>query len=461
MSVSQNDKMKIDKKIFAWIVAIFVPIVILLIPETEIFSLQIKLFLAITVFGIVVMCFELMDYMVPALLIPLAYYLCKVSSAAVAFGAWTSYLPWMFLGMFIITECFERIGLISRVAYWCVVKIGGGFKGLAISVLVAGIILSLVLPGGNAFVPLAMFVLGICRANGWECTKESTVLMMYAMLSTYTASKFLLGPSFLLMARMVGVTEGVTFFRFLYHSAIFIVWMILIALLIWFLIKPEGNMHSQKYFVEKYKEMGKMCSDEKKGSFVAILLVLGIFTMSIHKIDMGWLFVLGACLLYFPGIKIGHAEDIKKVNFTMPFFVAACISIGNVATSLGIGQIIADLVVPHMEGLSITGVYLCIWFFLCVANFVMTPFALIASFTVPVVDITSSMGIPVLPTLYCFGYATSQILLPYEYVAYLLMFSFGTMTMKNFVKVYGSKLALSGIFLACCVIPYWKFIGIL
>ena len=47
-------------------------------------------------------------------------------------------------------------------------------------------------------------------------------------------------------------------------------------------------MPSKDYFKEKYAEMGKMSSDEKKASVIALVLVALIMTTSIHGIPMGW-----------------------------------------------------------------------------------------------------------------------------------------------------------------------------
>ena len=158
---------KINKGlVLKWLITVIVPIIIWMIPVTEAFTPQIKTFLVITVFSIFTIAFELMPTIVPSIFMPMLYLLFGVAPAATIYSSWADVMPWMFLGILTIANTFQRVGLVDRIAYWCITKIGGGFKGLAIAVLIAGILLSVVLPGGNAHAPLIFCVYGICLAMG-------------------------------------------------------------------------------------------------------------------------------------------------------------------------------------------------------------------------------------------------------------------------------------------------------
>ena len=52
-------------------------------------------------------------------------------------------------------------------------------------------------------------------------------------------------------------------------------------------------------------------------------------------------------------------------------------------------------------------------------------------------------------------------MVPDEYAIYLIYFSFGMLTMKDFVKFFSTKMVLAFIFLVVLVIPYWTLIGLL
>lgn len=91
----------------------------------------------------------------------------------------------------------------------------------------------------------------------------------------------------------------------------------------------------------------------------------------------------------------------------------------------------------------------------------MTPFALLAALSAPLTQLSINMGINYLPVWYTLYHSTSLFILPYEYVAYLFMFSFGMMKTKDFIKVYSAKSICLVIFILVIAIPYWKLIGIL
>ncbi len=455
---------KINKGlVLKWLITVIVPIIIWMIPVTEAFTPQIKTFLVITVFSIFTIAFELMPTIVPSIFMPMLYLLFGVAPAATIYSSWADVMPWMFLGILTIANTFQRVGLVDRIAYWCITKIGGGFKGLAIAVLIAGILLSVVLPGGNAHAPLIFCVYGICLAMGWGKSKEATVLMMYVLLGTYTTIKFFLSPYLFLTAKLGAPYElgEMNFFTFLYHNWIFIIWLVLAAILIYKLIGPEGNMPSKDYFKEKYAEMGKMSSDEKKASVIALVLVALIMTTSIHGIPMGWCFVLMACVMYLPFIRVANEDDIKDVRYSIVFFVAACMTIGSVGTEVGVGQLIANAILPYMHGIGETTFMFLVLVLGGLGNFVLTPLAILATLTAPITQLAAELGIPHLPVWYTLMTSTNLIVLPYEYIAYLFTFSFGLMSMKDFIKVYSIKSICMIIFTLVVALPWWRFIGIL
>ena len=80
-----------------WLAAIILPAMILLVPESEALTLQIKLFLAVTLCAILIFALELMDNVIPALMLPLFYYALKLVPLATAFQPWTTTIPWMCL----------------------------------------------------------------------------------------------------------------------------------------------------------------------------------------------------------------------------------------------------------------------------------------------------------------------------------------------------------------------------
>ena len=84
-----------------------------------------------------------------------------------------------------------------------------------------------------------------------------------------------------------------------------------------------------------------------------------------------------------------------------------------------------------------------------------------AGFTAPITQLALDLGIKPLGAIYVLFNTLDQIVLPYEYVNYLMFFSFGVITMKDFFKIMSTKLIFGAVFLAIILIPYWNLIGVL
>jgi len=106
----------------------------------------------------------------------------------------------------------------------------------------------------------------------------------------------------------------------------------------------------------------------------------------------------------------------------------------------------------------IFGSVFAIIFFL---NFLMTPTAIGALFAAPLAEISVALGMGALPFMYCLVSCSEVILLPYEYVAYLVIYAFGMMHMKDFIKLHAMRLVVFLVFYLFLLVPYWGLIGIL
>lgn len=437
---------------------------VLLIPESAVVSSSLKTFLAITIFCILLIAFDLMPITIPCILLPVAYIIFQVAPAEAVFSGWAKSTPWMFLAVFVIANALTRVGLLERIAYWSMARIGGSFLRLAILVLVLGIALSLALPGGNAHVPLFFFVIGVCQAMGWNKSKETSLLLVYTYLGTYTTIKFFLNPYIFLIANMQQSTaslENVGFTTYLFHNAVFLLWLVIAAFAAYKILKPEGKMQSKTYFQEKHKSLGAMTLEQKRAVAITILLLALIMTTNLHHIEMGWCFVLICCLMYFPGIGMGTQEDIKKANYGMVFFVAACMSIGSAGVAVGLGSLVSSILTPYMGQLGVTGFFLVILLMGFFGLFFMPPLAILAVFTAPLTQIAVDLGINPLPVWYTISISTNLLVFPYEYAAYKFGFSYQLIEMKDFVKVYLTKALMLIAFTMLVALPYWRFIGLL
>lgn len=204
-----------------------------------------------------------------------------------------------------------------------------------------------------------------------------------------------------------------------------------------------------------------MSREEKISAVAVVIIFLYIVTANLHKQDMAYIFVLLPAVLAFPVFGVVKKEDIDSINFKFVVFLVTCMSIGFVAASTGISDTIVSLVFPAMEQMGSYGVIVTTWLLAVLVNFALTPLAAMASFGVPITDIALSLNMQPYAILYAFNNGLDQVLFPYEYAIYLIYFSFGMLTMKDFVKFFSTKMVLAFIFLVVLVIPYWTLIGLL
>ena len=77
--------MSTSKKI-QWGLSLGIPIILLFMP----IQYNIKVFFMITIFGILAVAFDLMDKLVPSLLMPSLYVLLGVADSATVYSSWAS-----------------------------------------------------------------------------------------------------------------------------------------------------------------------------------------------------------------------------------------------------------------------------------------------------------------------------------------------------------------------------------
>lgn len=453
----------IDKKnTLYWIVTIALPLIIMLFPTGDEFTPQIRKFIAVTLAAILIFAFEILPQLIPSLLLPISYVLLNLAPSAAVFGPWSTHIPWMFLGGILLANCLENIGLLRRIAYWCIIKSGGTYNRILYGIMFAGIIINLLIPA-QATIPLAAFTYGICMAMGLGKSKESAGIMLTGAFAALLPLFFFYNPNFAIIqsagAQVYPVT--ITWLQYFIHNVPNILWAFFCVFLISKVFKPSKPINCKDYVTEEYKKLGPLTTAEKKGIFVTGLLIAFLLTGGLHGINIGWGFALAACLLYFPGINIGSDSDIKRINFSLLFFVTACMSIGSVANVLGLGKMLANSVMPLMESSGTTGTIVLVWLLCVIANFLMTPLAIMAAFTAPLSQIALNLGIDPVAFFYTIFQGVDQIVLPYEYALVLIFFSFGLINIKDFVKMFSLKMFLNLIFIVGILIPWWKLVGLI
>ncbi len=219
----------------------------------------------------------------------------------------------------------------------------------------------------------------------------------------------------------------------------------------------------KEYFQTEAEKLGKITVKEKKAIVLLAFVMIYMFSQPFHGLGIEYAFMLAPLIAFFPGVNLGTTKTLQSLPFEMLFFVAACAGIGTVGMSIGLDGLVSAVFVPIVAEFSNIGFLFGVIILCVAANFLMTPIAMYAALPAALITAATVAGIAVEPTsiLYTVFLGGDFLFLPYQYANYLIMFSFGVMTMKDFVVTQTVKVFLLILFILVCIYPYWSLIGIL
>lgn len=454
------------KSLISWIITLVLPIIILLIPTSESFTPQIRTFFAITLMGIAMFCFDEVDNAIAGILMMLLYIIANIAPSSTVFAAWTNDIPWYILATLLLVNILDNTTILKRIAYHCIIWTGGTYKGIIFGITITAMLSIIIVPGTWTSMAVAAITLSIIKSLELPVGKASGGILMAACFGFHIASGFIYSPSgiqmFLDMSKSI---EGISpeslntnFIDFFIQDFPLVLLPFIMAFLITKLMKPEQPINGKKYFQEQLHELGKMSANDKK--VLAILLILLIYLLSNRWTGWNMLygFLLAPIICYLPGIKVATVDHFRKINFNVIFFIVACLSIGTVAATCGAGQFIVNIIVPMLSNTGTYGFLAIVFIFGVLVNFLLTPMAAMSSIAPLLSGVALSIGVTPLATTYAFYLGLDQLLLPYEIGTYLIFFSMGYVTLKDFAKLSGVKMIVAAIFTFAVMIPWWMFV---
>lgn len=454
------------KSLISWIVTLALPIIILLIPTTEAFTSDIRTFFAITLMGIAMFCFDEMDNAIAGILMMLLYIMTGIAPMNSVFQPWTMEIPWYILATLLLVNILEDTTILKRIAYHCIILAGGTYTGIVFGITLTAILSIIIVPGTWTSMAVAAITLSIIKSLELPVGKASGGILMAACFGFHIASGFIYSPSgiqmFLNMSQSVeGVVEGslnTNFIDFFIQDLPLVLLPFIIAFIITKLMKPEKPINGKAYFQQQLKDLGKMTTNDKK--VLVILLVLLVYLLSNRWTHWNMLygFLLAPIICYLPGIKVGKVEHFRKVNFNVIFFIVACLSIGTVAAACGAGNFIVNIITPMLSNTGTFGFLVIVFVFGVIVNFLLTPMAAMSSIAPLLTGVALGLGVSPMATTYAFYLGLDQLILPYEIGTYLIFFSMGYVSLKDFAKTSAVKMAVSTVFTIAIMIPWWMFV---
>lgn len=457
---------KMDKSTkIKWAITIIVTLAIFLIPTNDVYTKQMSLFFATTVFALFLMAFEFFDVIVVSIIMPISWIALGVANAATAMGGWVNTIIYMVAGAYFMANALSESGLLRRIALWIIAKTGGKWFGLLFGIFLAGVVVS-ILTFGMSYIIMATLCVGIIKSLDMPFKSKASAMICFAcMLGCCSSRCFIYAPStyavVIAQGQLIDPTFNVTAVdAFTHNIPMFFVSIITLAVVnkLW---KVDITLQSTEYFKNELQIMGQMGTVEKKTAVFLVVFFTLLVTSPWTGLDANILFALMPWILLLPGVNVATTKSVKNMNWQNLFFIASCMGIGIVASSLGIGTIVANWATPLMQDTSLAGIFAIIFGITFVLNFLMTPMAIWALMTVPLCEIAMNLGISVRAIAYSLVMCSEALILPYEYVPYLVVYSFGMISMNDFVKINIYRCILYLLGFMVLQIPYWLFIGVI
>ena len=448
-----------------WIITAIVLLLIYMIPTTELYTPVMRTYLILTIFFVMAFAFSLFDTTYIALAIPILYITFNIATPQVAFTGWTQSTVWMMLGAIILGDIVAQTGLLKRISFWFVVKFGGKSSGIIWGMLLCGIILAYVAPNAGAAL---FFVLAyiVCQSLGIKQYSAMAVVLFYTAHIAGNAAPILLTYDTMFDAAMAlcqtayhDMNFNITYVTYAFHNIIHLPLVFLLCYIpyrVWGIHKEKDDTEN---IVKELNSMGPITKDEKKATGLLILLMVLFLTQSITGWGVYLCFMITVLISFLPGINLGNSEILKNADYKIPIFIAGCLSIGIVGNKIGIGTLISSLLMPLMgDGIAQTSTVAFIFGY--IVNILLTPMAGVSILTLPLAQHVIDMGMYPLPILYMMINGLNNTLFPYESAAYVLLFSFNMITMKQFMQIFTLRTIITFIYTMVVSIPYWYMIGL-
>lgn len=449
------------KSRIGWMVSLIIPLIIGFIPTNAIFLFATKKFFMITLFVISIIAFELMPRLLSALMLPILYCLTGLVKPSVAFSSWLTPTVGIVLGGLLFCTILSESGLFKRISYKMILFFGGTYKGAVIGCFLMGIVLNII-TFCNGWLVCGGLVYGVCQAMELKPSKESALLCFAGIVGASGSTVFLYYPGYFMILenciRYFMPNYSMSMLSSFYYNGIgmIIFFMIILLLLKFSHLDLISIKDGKTLFQEKYQSLGQMSKQEKYSVLGIVILILYLFTTPFTKMPVLYGFLAVPIMMILITIKDGSLKLLTKIDYSLPVFISSCLGIGIVGKAIGFDVFLLSVSKPFLVG---TSPFVVLVILMCcgiIANFFMTPYAMLGGLSIPFVEMGLSLNIHPLCVLMTLLWSCEILFFPYESAGYLIMYGYGMISMKDFVKYNFIKSIVMIISFGVILYPLWN-----
>ena len=301
-----------------WLLTIILSAIFLFIPEQGIYTGEVKMFMAITVGALALAAFELVPILFISILMPALWALFKVAPTSVIMSPWVGTTMIMIFGAYFMAASLERSGLLRRIAFYLMCKVKGNYFVLLFSIMCVGVIMN-ILTAGRGYLIMAALGVGLCMSLDCMEKKLGAGIASAIMLGACTSHAYTYQVSgWSIIMKMaeghIGPTDVTPLSIILHNWPLFFV-SVFILFLTSKMFKPEEGLGEIVYFEEQLKNMGAVTRVEKANAVMLAVLLVYIFTIQIHKLDINLGFAIIPFMVYLPFVNGADSSVVTELLF--------------------------------------------------------------------------------------------------------------------------------------------------
>jgi sodium-dependent dicarboxylate transporter 2/3/5 len=463
------DDRSLSLRAFFTFVCVAVPLVIWLAPLG--IAPRAQGAMAISSFMVLAWMTNIMEYGAAGLIGCLLFWATGVAKIETAFSGFTNDTPWFLFGAIMLGVAANKTGVPQRIGAFVVSQVGTSYSRLLLGMIITSFVLTLFVPSGNArLVIMASFAISIINIFG--VGKGSNIGRGMFLVLTYTAVIF----DKMIIAGAGAITAVGNITRFGGIQVSYALWFIAFlpcALLTifsaWLFIKwaypPEvetagGNIDELKAKLRGNQQWTPLAAKSTALSLLAIALWMTDFA---HHIPPSAIALALALVAFLPFVNVLDAEDMQRTNLMPVFFVAAALSMSNVAQETGALKLLTDSffggVTPFLTDkvLAVPALY---WGGFIYHFATASEISMLATSLPVLMAYAKANHLDVLWIGMVWSFSAGGKLFAYQAAPLVVGYSYGYFRHTDLIKIGAFLTVVEFIGLALCVAFYWPFLGI-
>ncbi len=425
--------------------------------------------MAISLFMIIAWMTNIMEYGAAGLIGCLLFWTLGVAKIDTAFSGFVNDTPWFLFGAIMLGTAANKTGLPQRIGTFVVTRVGASYSRLLLGLVIISFALTLFVPSGNArLVIMASFAISVINVFG--VGRGSNIGRGIFLVLTYTAAIF----DKMVIAGAGAITAVGNIERFGGIDVSYAVWFIaflpcalLTIVAAWLFARwaypPEVErirMEDLKAGLRAAPAWTPLAWKSTALSLIAIFLWMTDF---IHHISPSVIALALALVAFMPFVNVLDAEDMQKTNLMPVFFVAAALSMSNVAQATGALKLLTDFffggVTPALSNpvLAVPSLY---WGGFIYHFATASEISMLATSLPVLMEFAKAHHLDVLWTGMVWAFSAGGKLFAYQSAPLVVGYSYGYFRHTDLIKIGAVLTVVEFVGLALSVFLWWPLLGI-